>query len=467
MISKKRIKILTLILIFTILINFTFEYKSYSEAITISAGLYAFLKAAYAAGLTYIAGQTITKVTKESIELYEEWQKFINNKPPEEKPPTDWEKTAILTLLGLQIGDTFKNIVDSVKEFFQELGAIEGENETVGLYTEVEKYDNQQDVIKEYRGDFDKGFTVALSVAGYGMVYTQYPGGEGYKCIFTGGEVYEKKGGGASSVRLEVEFKSEHVRLYFYNYVDQHVVYVPYESDITPIEIPEVIEYTFENNSYQFTGNPDDIKPVSPNLSVLPKDKITEENGKLIYNGTIDELVDDIINNADSENLFDTNSKQLEEIEPGKIVIGEAGTDPQPEPEPQPDPQPEPEPIEDTEVVGLLQTIINLLKNIADIPNKLFELPDNLDLDFSAFEGADLREKFPWCIPFDLKDSFSAFAQQAKNPSFDIDLDTQYFSIHHTIDYSFMTFFIGFFRYACIVFFSVFLMSKTRDLIKW
>ena len=57
--------------------------------------------------------------------------------------------------------------------------------------------------------------------------------------------------------------------------------------------------------------------------------------------------------------------------------------------------------------------------------------------------------------------------ETASEPTFEINLDTQFFNVNQKVDISFMNYFIGFFRYCCIAGFTVFLVTKTRDLMKW
>lgn len=90
-----------------------------------------------------------------------------------------------------------------------------------------------------------------------------------------------------------------------------------------------------------------------------------------------------------------------------------------------------------------------------------------LELDFSPLYNISFADRFPFCIPFDFVKSVKMFSQQAKDPDFTIDLDTRFFSVHHTIDFSPFMFYVSFFRYVVCIWFIFILIFKTRDLMKW
>ena len=114
----------------------------------------------------------------------------------------------------------------------------------------------------------------------------------------------------------------------------------------------------------------------------------------------------------------------------------------------------------DTETGGLLGQIIALLKNF-------FDSPSDFKLDFDGFKNLILPERFPFCIPFDMVKAVKLFAAAAADFAFSIDLDTQYFAVHHTVDLTPYVLPIAFFRYGCVIWFVWILISRTHDLIKW
>lgn len=121
-------------------------------------------------------------------------------------------------------------------------------------------------------------------------------------------------------------------------------------------------------------------------------------------------------------------------------------------------------PGEDTDTgastAGLIGSIIELLKNF-------FDSPSDFKLNFDGFKNLILPDRFPFCIPFDMVKAVKLFAAAAADFVFRIDLDTQYFSVHHTVDLTPYAVPIAFFRYACVFWFAWILISRTHDLIKW
>lgn len=113
-----------------------------------------------------------------------------------------------------------------------------------------------------------------------------------------------------------------------------------------------------------------------------------------------------------------------------------------------------------TGVSGLIGTIISLLKNF-------FDSPSDFKLDMDGFRNLAIADKFPFCIPFDMVDSVKQFAATAADYQFRIKVDTQYFSIDHTVDLTPLAVPLAFFRYIVCVWFMWVLMSRTHDLMKW
>ena len=112
-------------------------------------------------------------------------------------------------------------------------------------------------------------------------------------------------------------------------------------------------------------------------------------------------------------------------------------------------------------------TDTGLIQNILDKITNFFDSPSDFKLDFDGFKNLILPDRFPFCIPFDLINSVRVFAASAANFSFDIDLETSYFSVHHTVDLSPFVVPIAFFRYTCVLFWIWVLITRTRDLMKW
>ena len=133
-------------------------------------------------------------------------------------------------------------------------------------------------------------------------------------------------------------------------------------------------------------------------------------------------------------------------------------------------------PIEDVpafqgENIGLLKSIVNWVSLIGNellgLPVKLFSAPSDLSLDFSKLKLTDFKNKFPFSIPWDIARCITVFAKSPTAPDLNIDIDTEYLQIQHSIDVSRIDFPLRFARYAASVFFIMYLAGKTRDVIKW
>lgn len=111
--------------------------------------------------------------------------------------------------------------------------------------------------------------------------------------------------------------------------------------------------------------------------------------------------------------------------------------------------------------------ILDILGDIWDAIRNFFDSPSDFKLDFDGFKNLILVDRFPFCIPFDLRDAIMLFAAAAADYKFSIDLDTSYFSVHHTVDLSPYTVPITFFRYVVVVWFVYVLILRTRDVMKW
>lgn len=111
-------------------------------------------------------------------------------------------------------------------------------------------------------------------------------------------------------------------------------------------------------------------------------------------------------------------------------------------------------------VSGLIGTIIGLLKNF-------FDSPSDFKLDMDGFRNLAIKDKFPFCIPFDMVDSVKQFAADAADYQFRVKLDTQYFKVDHVVDLTPLAVPLAFFRYLVVAWFAWVLMSRTHDLMKW
>lgn len=114
-----------------------------------------------------------------------------------------------------------------------------------------------------------------------------------------------------------------------------------------------------------------------------------------------------------------------------------------------------------------LSNLYSKVNSIALAISDVFVYDSTLKLDYSGFSNLIIKDRFPFSIPFDLYNSVKMFSASASQPDFNISIHNKFLSVDHTIDISFMHLFILFFRWVCNVWFSMVLILKTRDLIKW
>ena len=84
-----------------------------------------------------------------------------------------------------------------------------------------------------------------------------------------------------------------------------------------------------------------------------------------------------------------------------------------------------------------------------------------------------LEDKFPFCIPFDLKKQLDSFKASSKKPIFKVDMSAfdsshklQKDSVILNIDLTIFEKIFDILRYFILISFVVFLVIKTRDLIR-
>ncbi len=513
----KKYRILILILICIMLFNSMIQpEKVKAEAITMSVGLMAFLMGLSAVGVSQLGNMPVNVLTPESVKLYEEWQEFINKKPPEEKPPHDWAKTAILTSLGLQVGDKFIDLVNSIKGFFQSLGAKEGENIISDVFIDLDNdYDTNKIELNNVRVYYDSNKKLNHNVAvfksrnklinlvieeDYLYFYIDGKKSSGYLHSF-GPYSYNPNSIYIINFSFLMKWEGDtRVRLSFSNQLYQDGVfkntrssqlYGPLISDLSdysePLDIPGIIYY-ITNNSYILNDTPPPSTSYpSPNIipSNLPREKLStvtlpDAKQQTVYTGTPDDLIEDLIKNPDPNNLFKPTPSKLTELSPGKILIEEDAD------LPYPDTGAEPEP--DTVPNGLAK-IIELLKQIINWESKIYDKmgekidpepqpepepkPDPLENREVSLDIDKLRKerqwslKFPFSIPWDLSKVIRLFARSPEQPDLKIDINNDYLKINYSINLDTIGLPIRFFRYVATAFFIFWLASKTRDVIKW
>lgn len=109
-------------------------------------------------------------------------------------------------------------------------------------------------------------------------------------------------------------------------------------------------------------------------------------------------------------------------------------------------------------IIALLQAILSKISAITEV--------SEFNIDFEPLK-VDLTTVFPFCIPFDFVRLITVYSHSPADYAFSIDLDTDYWSIHHTVDLTPFRIPIIFFRWVVTLYFTYILISRTRDFMKW
>ena len=110
-------------------------------------------------------------------------------------------------------------------------------------------------------------------------------------------------------------------------------------------------------------------------------------------------------------------------------------------------------------IIALLQAILSKIAAITEV--------SNFDIDFTPLK-VDLTTVFPFCIPFDFVRLITVYSHSPSDYAFNIDLDTSYWSIHHTVDLTPFRIPIIFPKgWVVTLYFTYIVISRTRDFMKW
>lgn len=324
---------------------------------------------------------------------------------PQGEPP-DYDKILKAIIEGggtLALG--FSGVLGDIKEWFQGLGATEGENNI--LDEDVFHFNgyNVHFIINEYGLGLRVNDGLVTIRASYNYEYTERIGSilnvvdDGDKFIV--------------SVKYKLFERND------WTYANW---YYKKSSIVTPVEEPitsNSINYNVRPG-YITNGIPPTYIP-QPDISDIPgiQETITPEGEKkYIYPGTMNDLYQDMKPNLTFDNLSDSiNSTPkpytLTETESGVEINTETGTIVAPFPDI------EVEPETDTltglgKIVALLKSIINWISQIPNMIGKLF-IPTE-ELDFKPIENIAILEKWPFSIPYDIKQVFENLSIEGQAP---------------------------------------------------
>lgn len=115
--------------------------------------------------------------------------------------------------------------------------------------------------------------------------------------------------------------------------------------------------------------------------------------------------------------------------------------------------------------IPIIGTIASTLSGILEAIKGFFDV-SRFDLNFESLK-VGLTGVFPFCIPFDFFNAVKMFSSDTSSFVFDINLETEYFTIDHTVDLTPFRLPILFFRYVVVFWFGFILISRTKDFMKW
>lgn len=248
-------------------------------------------------------------------------------------------------------------------------------------------------------------------------------------------------------------YQIENTNIYLDYYAHKQLKNLAISMNISLLELVYLHLYTIENGAIRY--NPPYVKPVNDSVPV-PKSISLQNSLDLEIDGY----------NVESDNLIDLEATGIKtRIEEENPLLTDTTDLPLSDNETE---NPEvPSNPELTGILGILNSILTFIKSILEFIRSIFEFPDDVSIDFSPLSISGLKDRFPFSIPFDLYNAIKIFSSSAKQPVFKIDLDTSYFKLNYTIDITPYVFYIMFFRYVAVAWFSIYLICKTRDLIKW
>lgn len=477
-------RILIFIMIFTIIFNFISYDNAYASTLSLGdiygtelgSEMLAFLLASLAVGVTYKSLAEAEQLFKTS-ELIN-WDEILGSAP--DPPPGGGhnpnKKLITALLLGVPGGAFLSSIFGDLISWFQGIGATEGENVYNSGYGVIRDMTyHAYTYVRIENNNSRWNLYISINGSDYQSVY----GGTTYNsnnlAEFISWEIVDFTNISQANKTCKVVFNAE-VKMPNGN-IESYEAQKSY-ANITfgndNQQIPTApINYHVHNNSSVITNIQPTILP-QPDIFKLPGiETITTSDGqeKVIYPGDFEDLVDEIVNNTtfdDVKNIIPgSNPYIVTETQQGLNI--NTGVE-------SPYPDINTDPIEDTATyqgitIGLLQSIINwlsLIRNdISSLPEKLFEVPQDLSLNFDNLKLNGFQDRFPFSIPWDIASAIGVFSSSPTEPDLTIDMDTNYFSLNHEIDISSIILPLRFARYVASVFFVLYLANKTRDLIKW
>lgn len=472
---KKKLVLIFLVFIMTFMSVVPPEKKVMANPVAIPVAVAAFIVMAASIGVTFNATNTFDAVKEAETVLND----FNRQKPP---PPTfPAGKIVLAYYLGKALveleDDAEENIketvnaiksrVQNLKSYFAERNVTEGENE---FSTEVTY---KSFAYNELLGDGNYAFVMGGNTYKFSfyMWYDSVTGSDRYQIKSPNGSIITF-GDIAKNYYLEgIKIKgiTADASLTLFSVIKRRDNDAPGAENVFTTYKPVPVD----NKSY-FDRNKIKIEPEAPVLNNSDptfkkpdiKDHLTttvdgQGRTQTTYNGSLDDLISDYVENMDitkpvTNNYYTVTEKKEVGAEP-IVIVDVPGTNPYPEPE-----------TEEDEKTGLIQICVNWLKRIYDkIPDPQTQLDildptmpsENVKLDFSPLQNIPLKEVFPFCIPFDIVEVFeNLLGTERTAPVFKLELP---YDVDVNFDLSHFDFLATMGRTIFLILFIIALMKMT------
>lgn len=434
--SKPIIRLIVLLLVFIILLNYLYNVKVYAEAIALtnigikvvitilaSMGVLAYVEATWGINSFYqelieyaetvkgiidfnimliqIGVKAITQNVKMAVNtvksvIREFYYSKIATLPPPYQPTPDLSDAIVrfnYSNSGIR-GD----IIPSTRTFYEPIG-LTGYRLRINLYGRVSNVRMVLD-IRDPSGNYVSGTSQETLISVPSSSYVDF------------------------NLKIQLLDDAYILDYYFYDYDRKREISDSIRFGIMPLST--YIDLGAVNPPAPSPEIPVKTAPIPkavPNFLTLPWDKgidITGLEGSTVE--TVLERVEEGSIEDFTEEVKELPKSIVDATEPNTIVLDENGIILEIE---YPDISPVIE--ENIKQTGLLESILSFLQS-------LFEVPSEIDIDFSPLRDLALKEKFPFSLPWDLKGAINILVKPPAPPHFEIPI------LGNTIDIDFTQF---------------------------
>lgn len=478
----KTCRFISLILVFVLLFNFFSQQVVYAmPAVLVGYGLIAFAAALTAYGIT-ISDNSYVKTLYSSFQEWCNdvgWTEYLQNSYHQNKMMLMGIPFCVAALgvgLNTWIRDMFNSgynqlaFVGNDVKFYSVNVGVEKEYLTrkVGSRLELScsyngsTYNGYIQLVRQV-SDYDpallelnfNGEKKIIEIKEYnGRIYEcqgmrlKFEVINGNKLRLTGKGLYPGYGGYASSVKfIDYDLGSS----YYDTSFDRIPIYY---------SASEAVDYPVGKNPEDREMNLPPPYLGNPNIDVT--------DAGVVFNGTPDEFLEQIGSNQDYidkafDNILNPSnaiSKPIVNESEGTITWPNTGTVGWPVNPPIVNP---PVTVPDTAEQGIGETN-SILTGISEYVGNIFAAPTKT-IDFSPLMSIQLTDRFPFCLPFDLRDLIQRFQAERKAPEFEIFWKVRDVEVKYKIEFSQFEKLAEITRWGVFVTFCVGLLLVSRKLI--